>query len=432
VYCADAFVNEGFPALQDDAQFMTYLSEQKIQAFIDQGFFPNGNEVYWHDGIQLWVIDESSDFLGDATSPQYLDPPIFAPPALDGRFVVTPPPNTPLDRAPPPLFSFTEELEIQDERFLQVTHLGTALFSGIGAEPTNSGFFVNMDPRPGPSLGAGPTNYNYQTYYRPAFAMANNLPKVKSKGLPIDMAQIIYRESDQISQVLECPGERDSGECEAQVVLDNPGGDIFSMQYGPSTVEGVYGTNSIYIHPRHSLSLFMVSTELVSLEEQCDGTVNSLGPPYFFTFGQSEVPNDQGVLTGLIYQDGGTFLPCNDPIFPPVDPCDPSTVFLQSGTTGFGSKGLLRSVNPAGGTLEITAGLCSMFSQFPSADSYVKTRGGRELPNPIDGLGIFFKGAGRSELASDFRVPELGIDEGEENFIESGNGLTIFQPVSIQ
>ena len=433
VYCADAFVNEGFPALQEDAEFMTFLSEGRIQTLIDQGFFPlpEGDPVYWHDGVQLWVLDGDSDFLGDASSPQFLDPPIFAPPEPNGRFIVDSPPETPFRQPPPPLFSFTEELEINDERFLRVTHLGTALYSAVGTDPNIFNTFpVNMDPRPGPSPGAGPTNYNYQTYYRPSFGMANDLPTVKSAGLPIDMARIIYKESEEVQQQLDCVGERESGECAAQVVLVQAGED-FLMNYGPSTVEGVYGTNSIYIHPRHRLNLVMVLNELVSLEEQCDGTFNAIGPPYFFVFGQNEVPDDQGVFTGLVYQDGGVFMPCDDPIFPPVDPCQLSGS-LGFGTLGFGGRARLDNVLPANVRMEITDALCSMFTKFPSSDSYVKTQGAREFPNPIDGLGVFFKGAGRSELASDFRVPSRGIDEGEENFIGSGNGLTIFQPVEIR
>ncbi len=429
VYCADAFSNEGFPALQDDAQFMTYLSEAKIQGFIDQGFFPNGNEAYWHDGVQLWVLDDSSDFLGDASSPQNLDPPIFAPPAPNGRFKVVSPPNTPLDRAPPPLFSFTEEFEnFQGRKFLRITHLGTALFTEAGTDVNNAGFTVTMNPDPGPSSTAGPTNYAYSTYYRPTFAMANDLPTVTSKGLPVEMDRIIYEDDPDVVQKLECIGEQESGEVSAPVQLGAFGG----MFYGPSTLEGIYGTGETYIHPLHVLDLVMVSTEVISLEEQCDGTFDEPSPPYFFSFFQGEVPDDQGVFQGLIYQNLGAFLPCEEPFFDPVESCPEDNIFLQNGTTGFGQKARLLAVHPHNGRMNISAGLCSLFGAFPPADGYVKTQGGRDFPNPIDGLGVYFMGVGISELASDFRDEATGTDDGEEFLIKSGNGLTILQPVSIQ
>ena len=429
MYCADAFTNEGFPALQDDAQFMTYLSEAKIQTFIDQGFFPDGNEVYWHDGIQLWVLDDSSDFLGDASSPQNLDPPVFAPPAPDGRFAVVSPPNTPLDRAPPPLFSFTQEIEdFLGRRFLRITHLGTALFTEQGTDVNNSGFSVVMNPDPGPSPTAGPTNYANSTYYRPTYAMANDLPTVTSKGLPVEMDRIVYVDDPDIRQRLECVGEQESGEVSAPVQLDSFG----NMSYGPSTLEGIYGTNSFYIHPLQILNLVMVSTETISLEEQCDGTFDQPSPPYFFTFFQGEVPDDQGVFQGLIYQDANAFLPCEPPFQDPVESCQEGNIFLENGKTNFGSRARLFAVNTHNANMNISASLCSLFGAFPPADGYVKTRGGRDFPNPIDGLGVYFTGVGISELASDFRDVGTGTDEGEENFITSGNGLTILQPVSIQ
>jgi hypothetical protein len=432
VYCADAFVNEGFPSIQEDAQFMTFLNQSVINSLEEEGFFPYGDAVYWHDGVQLWVLDDSSDYLGDAFSPEFLEPPIFAPDRFTVSFG-----GARYRQPPPPLFSFVVEEDPEqnnDQRFITVTHLGVLLFSRNAINQTFAGFTVNMDPTIGPDPDATGTTYGYQKWYRPTYNMANNLPTVRSKGLPIDMSQVLYVQDEETRQVFNCLEERQSGECEAPVFLIG-GGNLYSMNFGPSTVEGVYGTTSNYIHPRQGLSLNMVVTESVSLEQQCDGTVNALGPPYFFSFGQNEVPNDQGVLQGLVYQ-GDLSLACPTPNFPPFTPfdtCDPDTVFLTFGTDGFGNRARLKDPNPANQAMEISAGLCSMFTQFPSADSYVKRFGGREYPNPIDGLGIFFKGAGRSELASDFRVPELGIDEGEENFLSGGgNGFTIFQPVSIQ
>jgi hypothetical protein len=417
VYCADAFVNEGFPSLQEDAQFITYLNESDIAILEEENLFPFGDAFYWHDGTQLWVLDETSDYLGDAPSPRYLDPPIFAPEKLVVNFSGA---DNVLRQPPPPLQSFVTV----SDGIETTTNLGVLLFATLqaGYDIGGHSFTVFIDTDPGPNAEGNELIYGYRSWYRPTYGMATNpITTVNVKGLDIDLEQYYWHVPQPPENYRECAGNRGSGTHSAPVSL--VGG---SFAYGPLTVDNFYGTDTTYEQPKCGLDVKMVirSFRDVPLVPECNGVIRESARPYFYQITPPN-PEDQNLELGLCYQDQS---PCPDPSFP--DPpckvfCEPNP-FIPDTPFSISPGVQVRDCNRS---MKISQGLCSLFSGAPSSESYVVPVPGVTAPDPINGLRPNdCKAVGISGTAVNFPPPYPGFSIGEEIF---GVGLVVLQPILI-
>lgn len=424
VYCANAFVNEGFPSFQEDAKFMTFLNEADLQFLEEESLFPFGDAVYWHDGIQLWVLDDESDFLGDANSPQFLDPPIFAPDRLSVQFLrVTPLPGqapilTVLRQPPPPLKSFVTV----EENIETTINLGVLLFQTLSTSFDFLGntYTVDISPDPGPDPASNPTAYLYTNWYRPTYSMATNpITSVNVKGLDIDLEQYYWHFPQPPYNYRECVGNRGSGTHSAPVFLSNN-----SFAYGPITVDNFYGTDTTYEQFACGLEIKMIFRAFRDLEPQCNGLVEAEPVPYHYLI-TPPFPDDQDIAMGLFYQEQS---PCPDPSFPDIPCrvfCDPDT-FIPNQFFGIPPGAQTNDCNRA---MEIKDSLCSFFIGAPSSESYVVSRPGITSPNPIDGIRPNdCKAVGRSGTAVNTAPPFPGFSIGEEIFTA---GIPVLQPILI-